>query len=68
MYAGELLGYNPWWMDKKAINADPQIKDWEESKLKWDPGLDAFKADDYIYSLRGPRQVGKTTLIKLWIL
>ncbi len=49
-------------------NDDPQIKDWEESRLKWDPRLRCtFKADDRIYSLRGLRQIGKTTLIKLEI-
>ena len=67
MSLSELLEYNPWWNDKKAIHEDPQIKAWEESELKWIPGH-MFKSNDYIYSLRGPRQVGKTTLIKLRIL
>ena len=68
MFVNELFGYNPWWKDKNAIEADPEIRAWNDSKLKWDPELrQEFKDEDYIYSLRGSRQVGKTTLIKLEI-
>ena len=66
MRVEELLEYNPWWKDKTAINTDPQIQSWNKSELKWDPRLrHTFQNEDYIYSLRGSRQVGKTTLIKL---
>lgn len=51
-----------------AINEDPQIQKWESSILKWNPRLrQTFQQDDLVYSLRGPRQVDKTTLIKLEI-
>ncbi|MGH2613006.1 MAG: ATP-binding protein [Rhabdochlamydiaceae bacterium] len=68
MSYAELLEYNQWWKSEKAINDDPQIQKWDESILKWNPRLrQTFRPDDLIYSLRGPRQVGKTTLIKLEI-
>ncbi len=60
---------NPWWRGKEYIKEDKHIKDLEEKKYKWEPEL--FKKieliPDNIFSLRGPRQVGKTTLIKLLI-
>lgn len=68
MSASDLIDYNPWWKNKSTIEEDPQIKIWEESKLKWNPRLRyTFHPGDFIYSLRGPRQVGKTTLVKLEI-
>jgi len=65
----DLVENNPWWLDKKAIEEDPRIVEWEASKFKWTPRLgDTFEWDlDVIYVLRGPRQVGKTTLMKLKI-
>ena len=68
MSFNDLVEYNPWWRDENAIQSDPQIQSRNDSILKWDPKLrQTFKAEDYIYSLRGPRQVGKTTLVKLEI-
>lgn len=68
MSYADLVEYNQWWKDEAAINDDPQIQKWDKSILKWDPRLrQTFQPDDLIYSLRGPRQVGKTTLIKLEI-
>ena len=68
MSTNDLLEYNPWWKDANAIKSDPQIQSWNNSELKWNPRLrQTFKDEDYIYSLRGPRQVGKTTLVKLEI-
>lgn len=68
MSYAELVDYNPWWKKGSEINKDPQIEKWEASTLKWNPRLQqTFRWDDLIYSLRGPRQVGKTTLIKLII-
>jgi predicted AAA+ superfamily ATPase len=65
----DLVENNPWWLDKKAIDEDPRIVEWEASKFKWTPRLgDTFEWElDVIYVLRGPRQVGKTTLMKLKI-
>ena len=68
MFVNELFGYNPWWKDKSAIETDPKIRAWNDSKLELDPeSRQEFKDEDYIYSLRGSRQVGKTTRIKLEI-
>ena len=68
MSASELLEYNPWWKDETAIERDPQIISWKQSNLKWDPRIrQTFQIEDFVYSLRGPRQVGKTTLVKLEI-
>lgn len=65
----ELTDQNPWWKDKKLIEDDPLIVIWEKSSFKWRPGIiETFQWDvNIIYSLRGPRQVGKTTLLKLKI-
>ena len=65
----DLRSVNPWWKSPDAINKDAQIVQWEDSNIKYDPRLrKRFDYDhDIVYSLRGPRQVGKTTLIKLQI-
>jgi uncharacterized protein len=60
---------NPWYRSREEINKDNKIMDWNRSILKWDPRL-RHKFDysnDIVYTLRGPRQVGKTTLLKLQI-
>ena len=65
----ELARQNPWWADAGAIGGDDKIKDFDAALVKWMPRLkkhlDLNK--DILYSLRGPRQVGKTTLAKLII-
>ncbi|OIO66050.1 hypothetical protein AUJ68_01500 [Candidatus Woesearchaeota archaeon CG1_02_57_44] len=60
---------NPWWESKSRINEDPKIKDYDLAKLKWNPRLKKYIYLDknVVYSIRGPRQVGKTTLIKIII-
>jgi predicted AAA+ superfamily ATPase len=65
----DFVEQNPWWLDRKAIDEDPRIAEWEASRFKWVPRLgETFQWDlDIIYVLRGPRQVGKTTLMKLKI-
>ncbi|MBS7654647.1 MAG: ATP-binding protein [Thermoproteota archaeon] len=69
MSRGELYEYNPWWTNPQAINQDVSVNDWNIARFKWRPRLgETFQWDvDVIYVLRGPRQVGKTTLIKLKI-
>ena len=67
MYVAKLARFNPWWRDMEAINKDPRVAAVGASALKTVPDSDIFEAGDYIYSLRGPRQVGKTTLVKLAI-
>ena len=61
---GDLI--HPWWADKSAINEQPEICAWRGSETRRDPRPEyEFEECDCIYSLRGPRQVGKTTLLKL---
>lgn len=57
---------NPWWFDPGAIERDMHIQEAATSSLQWHPALmDDFVLDaPLVYTLRGPRQVGKTTLIK----
>ncbi len=68
MSYNELLRYNPWWTGRQDIENDNEIQKWEKSTLKWIPRIkEKFRQEDLIYTLRGPRQVGKTTLVKLMI-
>ena len=64
MYSSKILDQNPWWEDIRSIERDPHIRAWAESELGWSPKTQ-FEDRDYVYSLRGTRQVGKTTTIKL---
>lgn len=63
----ELSDQNPWWRDKTLVESDQLIVAWEKSSFKWRPRIvETFRWDaNVIYSLRGPRQVGKTTLLRL---
>ncbi len=65
----ELSERNPWWVDKKRINDDRHIVEAENSGIDWKPNVFAVEdlQTDAIYTLRGPRQVGKTTHIKFLI-
>lgn len=66
----ELSSQNPWWENPKNIEVDPKITEFGESKIKWTPGIikDISNAKPYsFFVIRGPRQVGKTTAIKLII-
>lgn len=64
-----LAKQNPWWADKSLINQDPRIVELEGAPIKWDPRLRKYidVHTDAFYSVRGPRQVGKTTLMKMII-
>ena len=65
----ELLLQNPWWEDKKNIEADVHIKKLKKRKYVYKPRLfiSSDLKKDAVYTLRGARQVGKTTLVKLII-
>lgn len=64
---------NPWWTNAGNIHKEKEILAWNESKLHYIPRLmhkiqyDFSPANTVVYVLRGPRQVGKTTLVKLQI-
>ena len=69
----EIIGTNPWWRDAKSIEDDPEIVAWGRTKLRLIPGImheityDFEPGNTVVYTLRGTRQVGKTTLMKLQI-
>ena len=65
----EVRKQNPWWENPLRINEDPKLKDFDTAKVKWFPRLMKYinLDKDAVYSIRGPRQVGKTTLLKLMI-
>ena len=66
--------YNPWWSDPAWYKEDPLLRVFEESILNKEPRLYYHlrqrihtRGKYGIITLRGPRRVGKTTLIKLLI-
>jgi hypothetical protein len=55
---------NPWWSDPSAIETDHHLRQLEEQPFVFEHDI-PFELDvDGVYTLRGPRQVGKTTLLK----
>ncbi|MEK6857429.1 MAG: ATP-binding protein, partial [Nanoarchaeota archaeon] len=60
---------NKWWKGKEYIEQDKHILDFKEKKYQWIPEIlkELDLKPDNIFNLLGPRQVGKTTLIKLFI-
>lgn len=64
MYSSKMFDQNPWWEDASNIRRDPHIRAREESVLGWSPQI-CFEGADLVYSLRGTRQVGKTTTVKM---
>jgi len=68
MSVGELAYWNDWWKTKEFPQDDANIHDWSLSAFKWKPRLgETIEDEEVIYVLRGPRRVGKTTLLKLRI-
>lgn len=63
-----IFDMNPWWRDRQSINQDKHIRTFEASKIKWHPPLlQTTLNEDALHIIKGPRQVGKTTLLKLFI-
>jgi predicted AAA+ superfamily ATPase len=60
---------NPWWKGKGAFEEDEDYKKWRQSSVRWVPQLlEEIELDiPALHFLYGPRQVGKTTLLKLLI-
>lgn len=65
----DLIDSNPWWKTPSAIHTDQKIVEQMKAPVKWLPKvMESFvMTKDRIYALRGPQQVGKTTLLKLMI-
>ena len=64
----DLITLNPWWEHKNAIDLDKHIRALDKFKYIYNPPLlkENFKKDN-LYTIRGPRQIGKTTFLKLFI-
>src|ERR1700691_532942 len=66
---GEILAQNPWWTEEVWRASDPQLAllDSQPMRLPADfvAGLDLSRGG--IHILRGPRQVGKSTDLKLLV-
>ena len=60
---------NPWWSKKEAIDLDAKIREFEASSVQYLPLniLDQSLKDAAVNIVYGPRQVGKSTAIKLLI-
>lgn len=65
----QLANQNIWWDEPGNIYRDITIQRYEQMPLKWAPTV--LQSLEYgrsnIYVLRGPRQIGKTTALKLLI-
>ena len=65
----DLIKDNPWWKNPNSIQQDMKILELSKSLISQSTRT-AYTFDfsnDLVYSLRGPRQVGKTTLLKAQI-
>lgn len=64
-----LQQHNPWWFREELILDDEKIVDYERETYKYVPPILLEYPDntDAILTLRGPRQVGKSTSMKLLI-
>lgn len=65
----QLQSHNPWWLRPELVLEDTKMTEFEGQRYKWWPSIyyDFPIDQDAILTLRGPRQVGKTTLLKLLI-
>jgi predicted AAA+ superfamily ATPase len=65
----DIVAQNPWWQDATAIDRDPKIREHDLAPFQRQPAvLDTFRLDQpNVYTLRGPRQVGKSTAVKMLI-
>jgi len=68
-YPIEFAEQNPWWKTRQWAANDKHIQTFQSSVFQWRPRLKFFLdfSKDIVYTLRGPRQVGKTTFLKLLI-
>jgi len=69
IHDAQILHLNPWWQDPAAIELDPKIRALTTRRFCWEPpALDAIDVGlRRVHTLRGPRQVGKSTTAKLLI-
>jgi len=64
-----LQQHNPWWFREELILEDEKIADYELESYRYIPPLmfEYPEDTDAILTLRGPRQIGKSTTMKLLI-
>lgn len=70
MRIDELYLMNPWWRSPEEIYADRNIRSFEKSTFRYYPEKffrEIPEDKPGIYTIRGPRQIGKTTFLKLYI-
>lgn len=69
MLPKELVEDNPWWGDPSKVDSDPLLVRRSGSSAKWEPEImrEFDFGGDFVYSLRGPRRIGKTTAVKALI-
>lgn len=69
MFSEEFQLFNPWWQIKEAISHDVLLEEFNLHKYQYyHPFYRSFGKDKQgIFTVRGPRQVGKSTLLKLII-
>lgn len=59
---------NPWWDHEKAIEHDRHLRELQSSRyVHLPPLLDHEFKKGNLYIIRGPRQIGKTTFLKMLI-
>lgn len=65
----QLQSHNPWWIRPELIKEDSSILELENQKYQYKPEVFSLEElyQDSILTVRGPRQVGKTTYQKLLI-
>lgn len=64
-----LQKHNLWWKGKENIQQDFHVKKWNSKKFRWVPEIikKINQESGSIHIISGPRQVGKTTAMKLLI-
>lgn len=69
MEFSDFLIQNIWWKGKEYLKDDKHLREYREKKYQWQPAIlrDIKLIPGNLFSLRGPRQIGKTTLVKLVI-
>jgi len=70
MRVDELYLMNPWWRDPEEIYVDKHIVTFEKSTFKYYPEKlfkEILPERPGVYTIRGPRQIGKTTFLKFYI-
>jgi predicted AAA+ superfamily ATPase len=59
-----LTASNPWWVNPRWAETDPQLRAVASAPFSWRPSLLDDIAPPNLYTLRGPRRVGKSTVVK----